>query len=192
MATGPVLVSIHARHGPLQLWIYRLGQPLITLLGLYIASITWTDGAPVYVAAFGFAVGAFGVWLQFLVELVPRNRLCIVEDGSIRIRAGTLLRRDVVLRPAEIRSISYCEQTINAPKGAHTVTILGKGGYLRIELDTPRILTEARWTNFIWYLTRESDPVFTPPPLPHREVHVLHFSAAPEDGNLVAGKAQHE
>lgn len=150
-------VAVTAVHAPRQRWVARLLMPLITLAG---ASIVWAAWgvAPWYVNAFGVAVAALGVWLQLLVEMSRRERLTITAVGSIQIHSPGLLTTDVRVDRQNVVSVTYQAPALNQPHGETLFSLIGRGGYVRVELREPRVLPGARWTNYLWCLRAESDP----------------------------------
>lgn len=167
-----------ATQAPRQRWLARGLVPLVTLAGAAIVWAAW-GLAPWYVYAFGVAVAAFGAWLQVLVEMSGRETLTVGADGSIRIHSPGLLAHDLRLDRREVGSVTYAEPAVNQPHGETLLSLLGRGGYLRIELRDPRVLPGVRWTNYVWCLRAESDPNYIAPPLPRRKVAVLDFRTSP-------------
>ena len=157
-----------------QRWLARLLSPLITLAGAVIIWAAW-GLAPWYVYALAGAVTVFGVWLQALVEMSGGQALTVGVDGSIRIHSPALLARDVCVDRQDIVAVTYAEPALNQPLGETLFSVLGSGGYLRIELREPRVLPGARWTNYLWCLRAESDPSYIRPPLPRTETAVVDF-----------------
>ena len=158
----------------MQRWLARLLSPLITVAG---AAILWTAWglAPWYVHALGVAITVFGVWLQVLVEMSGRHTLTVGVDGSIRIHSPGLLARDVCVDRQDVVSVTYAEPALNQPPGETLFSVLGSGGYLRIELREPRVLPGAWWTNYLWCVRAESDPSYIAPPLPRTETAIVDF-----------------
>jgi hypothetical protein len=159
---------------PRELWLARILVPLNTLAGSAIVWAAW-GLAPWYVYALGVAVAAFGVWLQVLVKMSGRETLTVGGDGSIQIHSPGLLARDVRIDRGDIASVTYAEPALNQPPGETLLSLVGHGGYLRVELREPRVLPGARWTNYLWCLRAESDPNYIAPPLPRTETAVLDF-----------------
>lgn len=174
----PASVVVRVADAPNQRWLARILLPLITLTGAAIVWAAW-GLAPWYVYALGAAVAASGVWLQVLVEMSGRETLTVGGGGSIRIHSPGLLARDVRLDPQDVISVTYAQPALNQPPGEALLSLLGRGGYLRIELRDPRVLPGARWTNYLWCLRAESDPNYIAPPLPRTETAVLDFRASP-------------
>ena len=180
MAIVPESASVVVRvaHASGQRRLARILIPLITLAGGAIVRAAW-GLAPWYVYALGVAIAAFGVWLQVLVEMSARQALTVAGDGSIRIHSPALLARDVRVDREDVVSVTYAEAALNQPPGETLFSLLGRGGYLRIELRDPRVLPGARWTNYVWCLRAESDPKYIAPPLPRTETAVLDFHTSP-------------
>ena len=176
MATVPesANVVVRAVHTSGQRRLAGILFALITLSGGAVVWAAW-GLAPWYVYALGFAVAAFGVWLQVLVEMSARQALTVAGDGSIQIHNPALLARDVRVNREDVLSVTYAEAALNQPPGETLFSLLGRGGYLRIELRDPRELPGARWTNYVWCLRAESDPNYIAPPLPRTETAVLVF-----------------
>ena len=65
------------------------------------------------------------------------------------------------------------------------LSLLGRGGYLRIELRHPRAIPAARWTNYVWCLRAESDPGYISPPLLRTKVDILVFPMPPHTAGKV-------
>ncbi len=182
----PASVVVRGADAPRQLWLARILVPLITLIGAAIVWAAW-GLAPWYVYALGVAVAAFGVWLQVLVEMSRRETLTVDGDGSIWIHSPGLLARDVRVGRQDVVSVTYAEPALNQPPGETLLSLLGRGGYLRIELRDPRVLPGARWTNYLWCLRAESDPNYIAPPLPRTETAVLDFRTAPATVDAALG-----
>lgn len=174
IVSGSASVVVRADPARVQRWLARLLSPLVTLVG---AATHWAAGgsAPWYLYALGVAVVLFGLWLQALVEVSGRQTLTVGADGSIRIHSPGLLARDVRVDPQDVISVTYAQPALDQPPGGTLFSVLGSGGYLRIELRDPRVLPGARWTNYLWGLRAESDPSYIAPPLPHTETAVVAF-----------------
>lgn len=170
--TGSVVVR--ADHARVQRLLARLLCPLITLAGAAILWAAW-GLAPWYVYVIGVAMTVLGVWLQALVEMSGRQTLTVRADRSIQIHSPGLLARDVCVDRQDVASVTYAEPDLNQPLGETLFSLLGSGGYLRIELRHPRVLPGARWANYLWCLRAESDPSYISPPLPHTETAVVDF-----------------
>ena len=132
----PASVVVRGADAPRELWLARILVPLITLAGSAIVWAAW-GLAPWYVYALGVAVAAFGVWLQVLVEMSGREMLTVGGDGSIWIHSPGLLARDVRVDRQDVVSVTYVEPALNQPPGETLLSLLGRGGYLRIELRDP-------------------------------------------------------
>ncbi|WP_140741461.1 hypothetical protein [Pedococcus bigeumensis] len=170
-------VVIHAAPARVQRWLARLLSPLITLTGAAIIWAAW-GLAPWYVYALGVAVMVFGVWLQALVEMSGGQALIVGVDRSIQIHSPGLLAHDGRVDRQDIVSVTYAEAALNPPLGERLFSVLGSGGYLRIELREPRVLPGAWWTNYLWCLRAESDPSHIAPPLPHTKTAVVDFHSS--------------
>ena len=96
-----------------------------------------------------------------------------------------LLARDVDIDHQDVASVTYAEPALNQPPGETLFSLLGRGGYLRIELRDPRVLPGVRWTNYVWCLRAESDPNYIAPPLPRTETAVLAFHTSPATADAV-------